>query len=833
MIRKIFLSIVFLAISFASFSQANTWSVKFSDAIVSRYQPTINTMTSKGWEYSNAIILHGMEMVYLQTNTAAYLNYIKAYVDAYVDANGNVTGLGTTVDKIQPGVLCLFLYEKTGDVRYKTAATNIKNYLLSTSPVNFNKTPDGGYWHKNDGNYNNVMMADGMYMLHPFLAKYGALFNDNTCFDVATFQMLLFASHVMYSPRTLPKHAWDYSKIQVWADPTTGESTDVWSRGTGWFMMALVDVLQYLPTSHANYNAILSLFQRMSTGVAAAQIATSGLWYQVVDKPTYSGNWTESSGSGMFIYALKKGVMNGWLDSATYTPIINKGWTGLQTQIGTLTDGPQIKQFCVATGAANNTAAYIALGKTNCPTGYPASGTQHPHGYCAVLMAASQMEFPIVTIPVTGISVSPATVTNTVGSTQQLTSVISPSTATNKTITWSSDKASVATVTASGLVTSVSAGSATITAKTQDGSFTATSVITATTVGVSGITLNLATASINVGSIVTLSANVLPTNASNKVVSWSSSNPAVASVSTSGLVTGGSAGTVTISALTQDGGYSASCIVTVIQGCTATGYVTYEIWNGIAGNTVSSLTSNSKYPNSPSSSTNLTSFEIPSNTVTNFGCRVSGYICAPLTGAYTFWVAGDDAAELWLSTDSNAANKVRIAYNSTYTSSRQWTKYSTQKSVVKNLVQGATYYVEALMKQGTGSNNLAVGWLKPGQTGTVPSEVIPGSILSPRTALGLKNALINNEPSFPNNESTFIVYPNPANDILTVSVSENLLKKDATLSLISINGRVIFKQRKMQNSLETIDLTNVASGLYIILIETTDLKLNKKISVIK
>jgi unsaturated rhamnogalacturonyl hydrolase len=387
----------------AAFTQlSNTWAVKFSDAIVSRYQPTIDNMTGKGWEYSNGIILRGMEEVYNKTGTSAYYNYIKAYVDAFVDASGNVTGLGTTVDKIQPGILCLYLYEINGQAKYLTAANNVKNRLLSTSPVYYNKTPDGGYWHKNDGTMDNVMMVDGMYMLHPFLARLAHDDPGNTSlYDVATFQLLLLGTKSMPTPINLPKHAWDYAKnttTHPWTNTTDGRSTDCWSRGTGWYMMALVDVLQYLPTSHANYAATLELFQRMAAGVKANQDAATGLWWQVVDKGTTSGNWLETSGSGMFVYAIKKGIDHGWLSSATYLPVCQAGWTGMKTKIGTFTDGkPQIQQFCQASNVVNNTAAYFALSQVNCPA---TSGTQHPHGYCGILMAASAMELqpPVVSI---------------------------------------------------------------------------------------------------------------------------------------------------------------------------------------------------------------------------------------------------------------------------------------------------------------------------------------------------------------------------------------------------------------------------------------------------
>jgi PQQ-dependent dehydrogenase (s-GDH family) len=163
--------------------------------------------------------------------------------------------------------------------------------------------------------------------------------------------------------------------------------------------------------------------------------------------------------------------------------------------------------------------------------------------------------------------------------------------------------------------------------------------------------------------------------------------------------------------------------------CTGTGSIRYQKWNNITGTAVTNLTSNANYPNNPSVSGTLTSFEIPTNSGDNYGMKVFGYICPPTTGSYTFWIAADDGAELWLSTSSNAANKQRIAYHTSWTNSREWNKFTTQKSAAITLTAGQLYYVEALVKEGTGGDNLAVGWARPGQGTTTPSEVIPGSQL--------------------------------------------------------------------------------------------------------
>jgi PQQ-dependent dehydrogenase (s-GDH family) len=164
-------------------------------------------------------------------------------------------------------------------------------------------------------------------------------------------------------------------------------------------------------------------------------------------------------------------------------------------------------------------------------------------------------------------------------------------------------------------------------------------------------------------------------------------------------------------------------------GCTGTGSISFQRWNNVTGTAVSNLTSIAGYPNTPSASGTLTSFEVPTNSADNYGIRVYGYICPPTTGSYTFWIASDDNAELWLSTSSNPSNKTRIAYHTQWTNSREWNKYTTQKSAAITLTAGQLYFVEALMKEGSQGDNMAVGWAKPGQATTTPSEVIPGTQL--------------------------------------------------------------------------------------------------------
>jgi endoglucanase Acf2/uncharacterized protein YjdB len=168
-------------------------------------------------------------------------------------------------------------------------------------------------------------------------------------------------------------------------------------------------------------------------------------------------------------------------------------------------------------------------------------------------------------VAVTGVTVSPTAATINIGGTQQLTATVAPANATNKTVSWSSNNTSVATVNGSGLVTAVASGSATITVTTQDGSKTANAAITVN-VPVTGVTVSPTAVTLAVGATQQLTATVSPANASNKTVSWSSNNTAIATVNGSGLVTAVGAGNTTIVVTTQDGGKTASSAITVTGG---------------------------------------------------------------------------------------------------------------------------------------------------------------------------------------------------------------------------------------------------------------------------
>jgi len=350
--------------------------VCFADWIVSSW-PDIDAVTKKGWEYTNGIILHGMAAIYEKTGDPKYLDYIRRFVDSHIDQEGTVS-LGTdhNIDRIQPGNLLLFLYEKTKDEKYRKAAA-----FTRAAFEKFPKTEEGGFWHKT--RYPTEMWADGIYMAEPFAVKYAATFPpDPAAFDIAVFQTSLIAKLTLDPSTGLMRHAWDSDRNALWADRATGLSPEAWSRGMGWFAMALVDILQYLPADHAGTPQLRALLQTLAKGIKNTQDPATGLWFQVLDKGDRPDNWHETSGSGMFVYALKVGVDRGYLDSS-YLAVAEKGWAGLKTKIRAGSDGsPVILDSVEGMGVQVDYAGYVGKKRVE----------NLPHGLCAVMLASSVME---------------------------------------------------------------------------------------------------------------------------------------------------------------------------------------------------------------------------------------------------------------------------------------------------------------------------------------------------------------------------------------------------------------------------------------------------------
>jgi unsaturated rhamnogalacturonyl hydrolase len=285
-----------------------SWAMKFSDAVMHRSDSLIYYDRDKPkYEYDYAFLASAIEK--LGQYDKKYSDYAQAYINYFVQEDGTIYTYklsDSNIDRVRPGLNMLGLYEKTGKEKYKIAAQTLVRQMEEHP-----RTHANGFWHKKS--YPWQMWLDGLYMASPFLAKYAQMFDKNEWFDEVAFQLQLVYEKTLDPETGLLYHAWDESREQLWCNPETGQSKHFWSRATGWYMMALVDVPDYLPENHPERGKIIDLLNKLSEALLKVRDEETGLWYQVLDMGGREGNYVEASGSAMFIYAFAKGVKNGYL----------------------------------------------------------------------------------------------------------------------------------------------------------------------------------------------------------------------------------------------------------------------------------------------------------------------------------------------------------------------------------------------------------------------------------------------------------------------------------------------------------------------------------------
>lgn len=215
------------------------------------------------------------------------------------------------------------------------------------------RTNAGGFWHKKIYPYQ--MWLDGLYMATPFLIRYAKEFNQPQWFDEVTFQLIEVHKRTLDEKTGLVYHAWDESCEQRWCVLETGQSKHFWSRATGWYMMALVDVLEYLPEDHKDREDIILILTELSDSISNFRDEKTGLWYQVMDMGGEKRNYLEASGSAMIIYAFAKGANNDWLPEK-YLDMANETFDSLtENLVETDKDGfVVLKNTCGACGLGGN-----------------------------------------------------------------------------------------------------------------------------------------------------------------------------------------------------------------------------------------------------------------------------------------------------------------------------------------------------------------------------------------------------------------------------------------------------------------------------------------------
>ena len=244
----------------------------------------------------------------------AVLEYVDAWYDAIIREDGSVGAnykkSNYSLDHVCPARTLFKLHELTGKQKYRACMDSIYAQVCSQP-----RTEAGAFWHKKIYPYQ--VWLDGLYMGSPFYAQYSATLLNSTHEKYVNFDDIADQFRVAYSKcydysTGLLRHAWDETGSMFWADPYTGRSAHSWGRAMGWYVMALVDVLDWVPADHPARPDLLGILHGILETLPRYADKETLMWYQVLDCPGREGNYIESTCSAMFTYAYLKAVEKGY-----------------------------------------------------------------------------------------------------------------------------------------------------------------------------------------------------------------------------------------------------------------------------------------------------------------------------------------------------------------------------------------------------------------------------------------------------------------------------------------------------------------------------------------
>lgn len=331
---------------------AQKTAIKFAESEMKRFPQMwqLDHGSRLYFGYSQGLGGLAMLKMWKKTGDKKYFDYVEQWADTIINNKGEIHLYKVetyNIDYINSGKVLFDVYKQTKNEKYRLAMDRLVDQMKHHP-----RTLEGGFWHKLI--YQHQIWLDGLYMGAPFLAEYATTFNKPELMDDVLNQFLICAEHTYDAKTGLYYHGWDESKKQKWANPQTGQSPNFWGRSLGWWFMALVDVLDYIPQDHPKRTEIIRITKGLAETLTRYQDKT-GLWYQVVDKGAEKGNYLEASASSMFMYSYAKAVNKGYID-AKYTKVAEKAYNGLMDKLivknadGTLT----LTKCCAVAGLGGN-----------------------------------------------------------------------------------------------------------------------------------------------------------------------------------------------------------------------------------------------------------------------------------------------------------------------------------------------------------------------------------------------------------------------------------------------------------------------------------------------
>ena len=328
--------------------------IQIADDVVS--QTAVGEPTAKNkpnptrynlWMYQNFMIMEGMDALGEVTGKESYRNYTKRSIDffaAYQSKFGDsMTGpkqYSKPNQLWQTGMVATFAehHKMRPNPEFVRGMKTVDD-LFANAP-----TFDDGVLVRNKSKKRGLgLQIDDLYMMVPYWCRKAELLEDSKWLDRAIEESLHYFDYL-----------WDQEdKLMnpLWLQKRKGPYGLYWGRGNGWYIMAVTDLLTFIPQDHPKRTEVLNDYRTFINGILARQ-GEEGLWHQILDKPD---SYQETSCSGMFTYCILKGINEGWLDDS-YFHAAKKGWYGL---LSVVNDNDELTGVCPPSDISEDPNYYL------------------------------------------------------------------------------------------------------------------------------------------------------------------------------------------------------------------------------------------------------------------------------------------------------------------------------------------------------------------------------------------------------------------------------------------------------------------------------------------
>lgn len=306
MSKSLFFSVFFLfSIALSSFStDKNTLIAKAlaQDAIENA---PLNSIRSFNVETS--VLASALIALYVQTNDTALLVYAQSYADKFVQNDGSILTLDASTfesNNIAAGLFLFDLFNATRDAKYLRAVSHVREQLMRQP-----RTSDRAFLRNAESRQQLHLIT--LYDICPFYARFATIFDRSAIFGDISVQFDEYDKRTLDAKTGLNFDAWSATKQENWANSATGLSNFVSAQGMAFYMLAMVESLEYFPMNNPSRFRIITNLNRVAKSIAKQQDGKTGMWYQLLNAPKRGGNLPDANASAIMLYSIQKGVRLG------------------------------------------------------------------------------------------------------------------------------------------------------------------------------------------------------------------------------------------------------------------------------------------------------------------------------------------------------------------------------------------------------------------------------------------------------------------------------------------------------------------------------------------